>query len=128
MKKLAITAVAGLALAACATAEGTFIEAGKKPLSAETLKTLLVGNTINGKGDTFVFSAYVNPDGTVHGKNARAENTGTWKITADSVCWEWKDPRWTNACHKNYEDKGEYVQMQSDGSEHYRFTVEKGIP
>lgn len=130
MKKIAIVLLAGLTLAGCKTAEQAFIEAGKKPLSAETLKTLLVGNTVNGHGATFTFSTYVNPDGTTHGKNTRgAENSGTWKISADNtVCWEWKDPRWINGCSKYFDDKGEYVQMLPDGTEHYRFAVEKGNP
>lgn len=129
MRKIAIVLLAGMTLVGCKTAEQALVEAGRTPLKAEQLKSLFVGNTINGQSATFTFSAFVSPDGTTRGTNTRGStNSGTWKIVGDTVCLEWKDPRWTNACSKYFEDKGEYVKVLPDGSEHYRFTIEKGNP
>ena len=108
------------ALSACETtpdrrtvAKNEIEASGQSPMTAEQIKTALVGNTEYSKGvdegTPWEWTGYHREDGTMSGRSwwegGKESDTGTWEVTEDNLyCRKW-DKHWGKAqrgCYKMY--------------------------
>ena len=131
MKAVLAIAVLALSLASCKTAEESLKEAGNKPLNASEIKTLLSGNTLNGRTEQgYNFVTYYHPDGTAHLKSKKYDESGKWHVDgANGYCAQWPSAsEGKTHCRHVYKMGGRYQFIRPDGSDSSTFTIEKGNP
>ena len=133
MKTQAIAVAVLLFLTACKTTEQSLKDAGHKPLTADQIKQVFVGNTFIGtSGRTGnAFEGVYEKNGTVRvvTSNGR-KDSGTWRTTKDNtLCTKYTWLRGgTEVCRRYYKVGNEIQSVRLDGTPSSRFKVIKGNP
>lgn len=133
MKTQAIAIAVLLSLAACKTTEDPPTWSGHKPLDADQIKQVFVGNTFIGTsgrtGNTF--EGVYKKDGTVRVVNSSGrKDSGTWRTTKDNtLCTKYAWLRGgTEVCRRYYKVGDEIQSVRLDGTPSSRFKMIKGNP
>ena len=132
---LVVSLLAGIGMlgSSCGTPTPKKLEASGRPaLSAQELKTRLIGNSVRGRGqDAVPFTVYFPAYGEMRGVHSfHYKDTGKWSVTADNqFCGKWKN-WWATGqrCWKIYSDGGDLFWMRPDGTSLERVAVERGNP
>ena len=117
LKRFLLLLFAAFALSACATSEQT-----DTPLSADTVSSLVKGNTISGATiQRAQFVIYLREDGTAIGELSEVRDTGTWEILGDgrlcTVFPNWQFSTWANGntvCHRVFTTSTNYALYDND--------------
>jgi hypothetical protein len=60
-------------------------------LSADQIKTRLIGNTFSGFADGESYSEHLNTDGTISGHSPSGAYAGRWRISGDQICFSYPE-------------------------------------
>lgn len=89
---LAIT-LATSVLAACQTTNDELAQAGFERMTGEEIRASLVGNTLQGKDDGGTYAIHYPAYGSMriaYDAVSGMRDEGTWRVTADQYCRQWK--------------------------------------
>jgi len=126
---VALLVVAAL-LGSCGTKSAKKLEeSGKPPLSAQEIKSRLIGNTIHAVGsDAVPFSVYFPAYGEMRGVHSfHYKDTGEWSIKDGEFCGKWTN--WwaaTQRCWKMYAAGSDLYWIRPDGTTLQKVSVERG--
>lgn len=127
-----IALMAGLAwllvLSGCGSSSP--IDSGEAPLNAEEIKTVLVGNSIEGDDWDGPFVVYFPVYGEMRGLRAyHYKDIGTWRAEQDAICGTW-DNWWGSVerCWGIYLDGNSVSWLRPDSDAPQRAKLVEGNP
>ena len=125
---LAAPLAAALILSGCGGADP--IASGAAPLNAEEMKTVLIGNSVEGDDWDGPFAVYFPVYGEMRGIRAsHYKDIGSWRVQEDAVCGTW-DNWWGSVerCWGIYLDGNRVSWLRPDSDTPQQAKVVEGNP